>query len=317
MGRATLVLAAAAAFALGAWSCSAITGVGNLVEVGPDASGLDGSGDAGPADAFDASVESAADMTADTRVPLDAHAEAGADAADSGPVPDAPPPCPGTGGPVGINVGGYCIDSTEVTNAQYASFLAATDGGVPVAALLGTDCGWKTTFQPSVPPPNAGNFPVVYVDWCDAWAFCRWAGKRLCGAIDGGSLDPGYLDVPASDQWYSACSSKGAYTYPYATGFNPSACNGPDLDAGGAVAVGSLPACQGGYPGIFDMVGNVDEWVDSCYAGSGVDGGQDTCMRRSGSFEDPPAVMQTCNFYRSNPRDFADLDQGIRCCSNP
>ena len=47
-------------------------------------------------------------------------------------------------------------------------------------------CAWNTDFTPSAawpPAPTQANHPVVWVDWCDAFAYCAGAGKRLCGPL--------------------------------------------------------------------------------------------------------------------------------------
>ena len=52
---------------------------------------------------------------------------------------------------------------------------------------------------------DADHHPIVWVDWCDAYAYCKGVGKRLCGAIGGGPVDfhTGYADTNQS-QWYRA-----------------------------------------------------------------------------------------------------------------
>ena len=83
----------------------------------------------------------------------------------------------------------YSIDVTEVTQGQYDAWLA-TNPLLPESA--DTNCGWKTSYavQGTISPgKDPDHRPVVYVDWCDAYAYCTGVGERLCGAIDGGSAD--------------------------------------------------------------------------------------------------------------------------------
>jgi formylglycine-generating enzyme required for sulfatase activity len=212
-------------------------------------------------------------------------------------------------------VGTFCIDSTEVTNAQYAAFVASS----PSLAKLPSMCsGWKTTFtQNTPPPPGTDDYPAVYVDWCDAWAYCRWAGKRLCGRLGGGTLAQSGIGDVAQDEWYFACSNAGAFTYPYGGAYDASTCNGPERDASSVLPATSLPSCQGGVAGLFEMVGNADEWIDSCAASStGPDAAVDNCERHSGSFVNPAGATQTCAFDRVAPRQSEDNDIGFRCCSD-
>lgn len=261
---------------------------GDLDVASNDATGSDVS-DAGVIDAGDASDSSSADVTTTK--------------------------CFGDAGPVQVVAGTFCIDSTEVTNAQYAAFLASS----PSLASLPSMCsGWKTTFAQSTKPVlGTEDYPAVWVDWCDAWAYCAWAGKRLCGHLDGGTVATGALNNAAQDAWYAACSRNGAFTYPYGGAFDASACNGPENQTGTVLPASSFPNCVGGYAGLANMVGNADEWVDSCKTTStGPDASVDSCGRRSGSWADPDGSVQTCTFIRYGPRQEEDFDIGFRCCSD-
>jgi formylglycine-generating enzyme required for sulfatase activity len=233
----------------------------------------------------------------------DAHCFAACGSAECGQCPDVPlvsVPTPGGDS--------FEIDATEVTNAAYANFLAA---GVSISQQS-QECAWNTTYLPRLewPPADAdAHRPVVFVNWCDAAAYCRWAGKRLCGKIGGGSN--GYNDYkdPKLDQWYAACSAGGLSTYPYGNTYDQGACNGVDYHANKTLDVAQLSACQGGYPNLYDMSGNVAEWEDAC-AG-------DTCRVRGGAFDhtSTPMLLACDGSFDAYARG-ADAERvGFRCCT--
>jgi formylglycine-generating enzyme required for sulfatase activity len=140
-----------------------------------------------------------------------------------------------------VNVGAFCIDATEVSLEQYLEFVTAATQTPPEQPSA---CSWNTAFEPD--PPNAGatELPVRGVDWCDARAYCQWAGKRLCGAIAGG---PSPYDEPsgALNAWYAACSAGGTRAFPYGDEYDPQACNGGDY---GAEGMSPLPGLKPGSP---------------------------------------------------------------------
>jgi formylglycine-generating enzyme required for sulfatase activity len=231
-------------------------------------------------------------------------------------------PCPqGAPGPSMVQVGTFCIDSTEVTLAQYEAFLTAKAGdtsGQPV------HCQWNSSYTPQANWPPAANAPPSQamrgVDWCDAYMYCAWAGKRLCGNPDGGSSDPNNANSAAASQWFRACAHNddGLHAYPYGLTYQASACNGADYDA--QAPLPSLSTCQGGFPGIFDMSGNVVEWEDSCNptptspdAGD-TTGASDFCSVRGGSFLSSASQM-TCALQTLVQRFGAGGDNGFRCCT--
>lgn len=220
--------------------------------------------------------------------------------------------CPdGLAGPALVKVEGFCVDRTEVTVAQYAEFVAA-DAGASVA------CTFPSALLPNHDwPPSSEQLelPVTGIDWCNARAFCAWAGKRLCGAVGGGpSTFSGALDA-TKDEWTRACTGGGSREYPYGTTVDPERCHTPHaVVGGGPVPVGSKPACEGGFAGLLDLSGNVWEWEDAC-DGSGA--ASDACRLRGGGFR---SQLENVGCFASPDfdvrRDLRRPDVGFRCCAD-
>jgi formylglycine-generating enzyme required for sulfatase activity len=227
------------------------------------------------------------------------------DAGDGGTTPDSGMQCPSLPGPAMVALPEvYCIDSTEVTRAQYAAWLATNpDPGSQIDV-----CSWNSDF---VPPEGCLNiiectgsdcdsWPQTCVDWCDAYSYCEGVGKRLCGKIGGGANDPSDFADTVKSQWYNACTSGGKLAFPYGDTYDPSTCNGKEFevdDWGSPVPVASVPSCQSaepGYAGVFDLSGNVAEFEDSCEGTSGVD---DKCRVRGSGFvnEDGESSYMRCD----------------------
>lgn len=226
--------------------------------------------------------------------------------------------CEGREGPEPVNIQGlFCIDSTEVTNAQYLEFLGQADGIEQPA-----ECSWNVTaegagdFEPGIdhlwPPAEAAlDLPVGGVDWCDAWSYCEWAGKRLCSRVDGSP--PTFADYSTTNnELFYACSRGGERDYPYGDTFDPAACVTVDRDA--PEPVGSFMGCEGGFEGLYDLSGNVGEWQAGC---DGRAGGTDSC--RLGSFgvaRERTADAWRCDTAYSMFRQTITNAIGIRCCSD-
>jgi formylglycine-generating enzyme len=223
--------------------------------------------------------------------------------------------CVAKAGAAMVRIESYCIDVREVTNGDYALFLGAV--GSARYPDLPAVCGFKQQHVPDEWPASPSDHPVTDVDWCDAWAYCAWAGKRLCGDVRGGALAPAEAANPARSEWYRACSNAGARAYPYGDTYEPTRCNGPDAGGSGTWAAGSRPECAGGYPGLRDMSGNVYEWEDSCNGATGADDG---CVDRGGAFRftapDPPAITKLrCDYRDVTTRSWRRSHIGMRCCA--
>jgi formylglycine-generating enzyme required for sulfatase activity len=236
---------------------------------------------------------------------------------------------PGTGAP-------YCVDHYEVTSSQYQTFWNAFVNPSTQPA----ECQWNASFTPAVnwpQQPGTDNDPVRGVNWCDAYAYCAWAGKRLCGAVGGGAIaQEADLTNVTTDEWFNICTggNAGNNPYPYGATYRPSFCDGTDYWGSGdsasptVVVETSLPLCQGGYPGVYNVSGDIAEWENACLpplpgdAGapdaSTVDAGPagDTCLARGGSYQSSSTDLR-CDAVVNRPaRSAADPSLGIRCCYN-
>jgi formylglycine-generating enzyme required for sulfatase activity len=206
--------------------------------------------------------------------------------------------------------GSYCIDAYEVSRGEYNGFVAAN----PVLSGLPASCASNTVYAPAAnwPPgtPTDGR-PVTNVDWCDAYAYCVYSGKHLCGRIAGGTNDPTAFADASQSEWFNACSAQSVYDYPYGDTFVAGYCQGAPL-AGCPVRVrpappAPTPSCLGGVTGLYEMSGNAAEWEDSCNASDG-------CRIRGGSCGSDATGLR-CDDDTFLPRLTTNrADVGFRCC---
>ncbi len=202
----------------------------------------------------------------------------------------------------------FCVDTTEVTNVLYGAFLAAK----PSAALQPAACAWNVDYTPSGGPPASDTRPVVGVDWCDAWLYCAWSGKRLCGHVGDGGNNPTAAFADAStSEWYAVCTNGGTSAFAYGDTFDGAKCAHGGEDGGTYAHASSIPSCVGNtppYDAVFDMSGNAWEWEDSC---SGERGAGDLCRVRGGG---PPGSSEgSCAMDELARRDQASRTVGFRC----
>jgi formylglycine-generating enzyme required for sulfatase activity len=133
----------------------------------------------------------------------------------------------------------FWIDQTEVTNVMYAQCVSAGGCNLPSS---------QTNFN----NPSYANHPVVTVSWYDALNYCSWAARRLPTDAEWGKAARGGLEgmnYPWGDDG-PTCTTRATNGAQYAL------CGGQTVD------VGSFTS--NGY-GLYDMAGNVWEWVADWY----------------------------------------------------
>jgi formylglycine-generating enzyme len=168
-------------------------------------------------------------------------------------------------------------------------------------------------------PNVAGEYPLVMESALTAEKWCGERGKRLCG----------------EEEWERACAGPQACAYPYGNAHEDARCaderpwinkdeptitQWPEKPAMGEVTrlyqaekSGTRKQCVSGY-GVFDMTGNVEEWVVSkkkparpyehvlkgCYWSGCYGGSKPTCTSTNAAHAD------AFKFYET----------GFRCCKD-
>ncbi len=150
-----------------------------------------------------------------------------------------------------IELDSFWIDIYEVTNARYLEFVKAT-GHRPALddSCQTAKCREGNLWNGNSFPPEIADQPVTQVNWYDADAYCAWMGKRL----------------PSEAEWEKAARGPKGNVYPWGTG-SPKGKATFKRKWQGALTmtdVGSYPKGESIY-GVFDMAGNVWEWVDDWY----------------------------------------------------
>ncbi|MDH3326494.1 MAG: formylglycine-generating enzyme family protein [Gammaproteobacteria bacterium] len=182
-----------------------------------------------------------------------------------------------------VKVPDFLIDKYEITNKEYQKFLLAVDRKPPPSwlqngyvlnaqedKLLKVDVEQLRVLALKIFKIDADtrlmdkaalfsvidkrlreldDEPVIEVNWFDGDSYCKWAGKRL----------------PTEVEWEKAARGVEGNEFTWGNKWAPGLSNaGEETWNDGVAPVGSYPKDKSPY-GVYDMAGNVSEWVDNWY----------------------------------------------------
>jgi formylglycine-generating enzyme required for sulfatase activity len=196
-----------------------------------------------------------------------------------------------------VYVEAFYIDKYEVTNALYA--ICVEEGVCRAPERIGE------TYTSSLyyGDPAYDQYPVDNINWLMADTYCQWRGARL----------------PTEAEWEKAARGADGRTYPWGEGIDCTRANYRGC-VGHPVEVGSYESGKSIY-GVYDMAGNVWEWVGTMHQNYPYVEGFNTQITwfenrvlRGGSWYDPEEFLRAAN--RTNLHPWLDYNYyiiGFRC----
>jgi formylglycine-generating enzyme required for sulfatase activity len=135
----------------------------------------------------------------------------------------------------------YYMDKKEVTQGEYERYVKMTKRGKPFVPV----------FEDDISKIQKPEFPAIGMSWADAEAYCRWAGKRL----------------PSEAEWEKAARGESKHKYAWGHEFETGRGNLEGNEDGFQYLAppGSFESGRSPY-GLYDMTGNIAEWVADSYA---------------------------------------------------
>ena len=234
-----------------------------------------------------------------------------------------------------VTVPAFSIGKYEVTVGQFRRFVEATeyrtdaerDAGGKEGCSIYTRDGWKWTWGRSWRNPGysiGDDQPVACVSWNDAQAFIAWLTEQTGESYR----------LPSEAEWEYAARAGSATKYHFGDSesqlcrYANHADSSTDFDwrnKSCSDGVGKHTAKVGRYQpnafGLYDMHGNVNDWVQDCwnenYRGAPIDGSARTlgdCGRRvtrGGSWYNNMGSQRSANRY-GPPRSNRASSRGFR-----
>ena len=195
----------------------------------------------------------------------------------------------------------YYMDVYEVTNALYKACVdaGACDQPAETKMLKGINYYGNRNYD---------NYPVIEVTWEQSKNYCEWRGMRL----------------PTEAEWEKAARGIDGRTYPWGEKLDNSFANYASR-FGTTSPVDKYESGKSPY-GMYDMAGNVLEWVADWYAPDyyqnsparnplGPDSG-DARVLRGGDWRKDGSLLSVSSREKVTP-DYEDFNIGFRCAGMP
>jgi len=169
----------------------------------------------------------------------------------------------------------FALGRYEITTAQFRAFVEATGHKTPNDCRNWTADGMQNIqglgwLNPGYGRPPMDNEPVACITWPDASAYVDWLAKKTGKPYR----------LPTESEWEYVAHDRNNHTFAWGenpddgcayaniydqSGKNPLRPNTPVNCDDGFITVSPVGAFPANSFGVYDIIGNVWEWVQDCY----------------------------------------------------